>query len=81
MQILSSVQLSQLDFSRGIKTSNKFLATGRELEVGEALLITKDEWPYKNTPTASPFSYRQRGKKFSVRKLSSGLGWAVIRTK
>lgn len=64
---------------RGNGRSNPVLNEVRELEIGEGLIIAREEWVPKSTPSVIIHGAIRENKKFSIMKLSDGTGWMVVR--
>ena len=66
---------------KGRGTKSEFLKAAFELQVGEALFITKEEWGHKASPTARINGEVKRlhsSVKFE-NKTVPGQGWSILR--
>ena len=86
MKKISPEEVSNYSFTkRGYKLNNasqskvqKIKDTINGLNVGEALIITKEEWPLK-TPPRQFLSNEMRDVKKQTGTLQDGSGWIIIR--
>lgn len=85
---LSNIEASALEFktsyvSHGSKADPIYKEIGL-LNIGEALVVTKEEWPLKSVPNgmSMPKRFRPHAEaKFGTRTLADESGWAVVRLK
>lgn len=85
MQILNKEEAAQLSLKKigGSRTSEnlEFYLAVRSLEVGQHILIKKDEWVSKTTPSGLLSTVTGKkygaGRKFHIFGLTDGTGWLV----
>jgi len=86
MQKLNQAQLAELTFKNQVfntieRPSTKFFVAISELQIGEGLLILRDEWPNKNPPHigAMPTRLKQAIRKYRQNSLEDDSGWVITR--
>lgn len=63
--------------NKGINTLGDFV---RELNIGEGVIIKRDEWKLKSEPSVLLGQYSKRySKKFISKRLIDNTGWGVLR--
>jgi len=86
MKILTQEEVEKLEFviQNATGKTTPFLIRLKEMEIGENILITKEEWPIKSAPCliiGQTFRKARSEKKFNTRTLKDGSGWVVKRIK
>ena len=86
MKKITSEEFSKLEFKTARGASNAILMRLRTLEIGEALVFSKEEWKPKSSPSAliaQAFRSERRLKgnagKFTTKQLNDNSGWAALR--
>jgi hypothetical protein len=80
MEIISKEEFGKLPSKRG--RTSEIMKCIDQLEVGQALVINKEDWIAKSRPTnliLQNFRNSRSSKKFVTRTLLEDKGWAVLR--
>lgn len=81
MRYITEEELEQMP-SRGRGGSTKVFRAIMEIPVGKILLIEPEDWQRKHPPTTvARYIAKHYGRKFEMRRILGGKGWAIKRLK
>ena len=82
MKILTEEETKNLTFGRESYQPTVFTEAFKKLQIGENLLITKEEWgEEKTTPSRLSPVWLRQGKRMTRKTLADKSGWVFTRVK